>query len=386
MATINIRRDVKDPFYRYKMPKLEAKIEGKGNGIKTVVPNMTNIARALTRPPIYPTKYFGIELGAQVSCEEKNSRFIVNGAHDAAKLQELLDGFIDKFVLCGACKNPETKLIVSKRDIQRKCGACGKRTPVIPTHRLTTYILKNPPSKDETTGQHATASTPGVANGGDEAQDALTQQITSMAAEMDINSDKEAADEWMADLDTSAEAIARRQKQLAGGLSTSLDDEEDSGDAYSQLANYITEENPKDLEIFNKAKELGIQKKSRALRSVIQSLFTDTASSEIVGMIEKHAKLLISFGTDAKHQKATIDTFVTVISENDSLLEKTPIIFKALYDEEIVEEEAFIAWGEKPSKKHVDREMLKKIHGHAIPFLTWLEEADEESDEDSDDE
>lgn len=33
------------------MPRLIAKVEGKGNGIKTVIPNMGDIARALGRPP-----------------------------------------------------------------------------------------------------------------------------------------------------------------------------------------------------------------------------------------------------------------------------------------------------------------------------------------------
>lgn len=51
MATVNIRRDVQDKFYRYKMPLLTTKIEGRGNGIKTVIPNMVDIARALSRPP-----------------------------------------------------------------------------------------------------------------------------------------------------------------------------------------------------------------------------------------------------------------------------------------------------------------------------------------------
>jgi translation initiation factor 5 len=55
---------------------------------------MTDIARALSRPATYPTKFFGCELGAQVKCDEKNDRYIVNGAHDAEKLQVLLDGFI----------------------------------------------------------------------------------------------------------------------------------------------------------------------------------------------------------------------------------------------------------------------------------------------------
>lgn len=60
---------------------------------------------------IDPTKYFGCELGAQTNFDMKNERYIVNGEHDAAKLQDILDGFIKKFVLCAACENPETTLV-----------------------------------------------------------------------------------------------------------------------------------------------------------------------------------------------------------------------------------------------------------------------------------
>lgn len=48
---VNINRGVNDPYYRYKMPRIIAKVEGKGNGIKTVVSNMSDIAKALERPP-----------------------------------------------------------------------------------------------------------------------------------------------------------------------------------------------------------------------------------------------------------------------------------------------------------------------------------------------
>ena len=58
-----------------------------------------------------PTKYFGCELGAQTQIDLKNERYIVNGSHDAEKLQEILDGFIEKFVLCPDCENPETVLV-----------------------------------------------------------------------------------------------------------------------------------------------------------------------------------------------------------------------------------------------------------------------------------
>jgi translation initiation factor 5 len=51
MAMINVNRQTHDMFYRYKMPKLVAKVEGTGNGIKTVLVNITAIAKALSRPP-----------------------------------------------------------------------------------------------------------------------------------------------------------------------------------------------------------------------------------------------------------------------------------------------------------------------------------------------
>lgn len=44
--------------------------------------------------------------------DPKNGRYIVNGAHDGPRLQELLDGFIKNFVLCEECDNPETNLVI----------------------------------------------------------------------------------------------------------------------------------------------------------------------------------------------------------------------------------------------------------------------------------
>lgn len=56
--SINVNRGVQDPFYRYKMPRILAKVEGKGNGIKTVIANMNDIAKALSRPPTCQLFYF----------------------------------------------------------------------------------------------------------------------------------------------------------------------------------------------------------------------------------------------------------------------------------------------------------------------------------------
>ena len=73
------------------------------------------------------TKFFGCELGAQVQMNAKEDRYIVNGAHDCEKLQNLLDGFIKRFVLCPNCDNPETNLvcsifiIIEKQSIETIC-------------------------------------------------------------------------------------------------------------------------------------------------------------------------------------------------------------------------------------------------------------------------
>ena len=153
--SINVNRGLDDQFYRYKMPKLQAKVEGKGNGIKTVIVNMVEIAKALNRPPMYPTKYFGCILGAQVNYDNKNDRYIVNGAHDATKLQDLLDGFIQKYVLCQNCKNPETVLGVQakKSIITTSCKACGYAGTISSQDKLSTYILKYPPPSSGSNGQ-----------------------------------------------------------------------------------------------------------------------------------------------------------------------------------------------------------------------------------------
>ncbi|GLI62885.1 eukaryotic translation initiation factor 5 [Volvox africanus] len=134
-----------DAFYRYKMPKLQAKIEGRGNGIKTNVVNNVEIAKALERPPEYVLKYYGCELGAQTNFDKASGTSIVNGAHDTRKLSELLEAFIKKYVCCYSCNNPETQIKIKKENIYLKCKACGFVSDVDPRHKLNTFILKNPP-------------------------------------------------------------------------------------------------------------------------------------------------------------------------------------------------------------------------------------------------
>jgi len=144
---VNVNRGIDDQFYRYKMPLIQAKVQGHGNGIHTAVPNMDMVARSLDRPPSYVTKYFGVELGSVTQIVDKDNKYIVNGRHDAETMQDLLDGFIKKFVLCKECGNPETKLrVTSKKAIEQNCIACGYRCSLPQVHKLCKYIHNNPPN------------------------------------------------------------------------------------------------------------------------------------------------------------------------------------------------------------------------------------------------
>ncbi|KAI5063582.1 hypothetical protein GOP47_0022129 [Adiantum capillus-veneris] len=141
-----------DAFYRYKMPKLVTKIEGRGNGIKTNLVNMVEVAKALARAPAYTTKFFGCELGAQSKFDEKTGTAIVNGAHDNAKLAGHLENFIKKYVQCYGCGNPETEISITRNQlIKLQCAACGFVSDVDMRDKLTTFILKNPPDQKKKT-------------------------------------------------------------------------------------------------------------------------------------------------------------------------------------------------------------------------------------------
>lgn len=68
--------EVEDFSYRYKMPPMQAKIEGRGNGIKTVLVNIVDLSTALHREPAEITKFFGTELGSQTTYDHSIDRAI----------------------------------------------------------------------------------------------------------------------------------------------------------------------------------------------------------------------------------------------------------------------------------------------------------------------
>jgi translation initiation factor 5 len=287
---------------------------------------MLDVAHDLGRPPIYLTKFFGFELGAQAKVvgDGPTQRHIVNGAHDKDKLQDLLDVFINKFVLCGECRNPETELVIKNQHVLRECKACGKRTEIDKGHKLSSFIVKSPPTgtgsnslandkkggKKSRKGKHNNRTAEAEAEdeqqqngngdspiGSDQGDDEETiAKITSEAAELGEPETKLGEDDW--GVDTSAAAVQARQKELEDvmgkvSLGPAEDDDEDEDqfsngeNPYDQLGTWIQDEQkangetPTDVEIYKKAKELAIEGRSKTLTVLAQTVFTENICKEI---------------------------------------------------------------------------------------------------------
>ena len=132
---------VDDPEYRYRMPVVFGKVEGRGNGIKTVIPNVADVALSLHRSPAEVNKFFGCELGAQTSYNEKDDRAVINGQHTDVQLQNMIHKYIEDFVICPNCRLPETDYKIRNGCIFHRCAACGASNMLDMSHKLTTFIL-----------------------------------------------------------------------------------------------------------------------------------------------------------------------------------------------------------------------------------------------------
>ena len=157
---LNIPSTVKDPHYRYKMPRIQTTTQGSGNGIKTNWVNLPDVASALKVPLEYPIKFIARELGANT--DTKSNSYLINGSHGVEQMQELLDKFIRKYVLCPKCHLPEIhgKIRVGKKnEIKCTCRSCGATSKLDSDHSFASYIKTNPPpyEKDEVVAEDSGA-------------------------------------------------------------------------------------------------------------------------------------------------------------------------------------------------------------------------------------
>lgn len=342
---------------------------------------MSAIAEAIDRPTAYPIKFFGFELGAQTTCDEKNDKWIVNGRHDQEDLARLLDAFIEEYVLCRKCRNPETVMEVKKDSISLKCSACSTSSPVNTKNRIAVYIQKAPPStKTQYDKQQL-----------QQQRDVEVDEGMGTVEDVDLDyngaMDDEDDDEWKADF--SEEAVEKRRRELLGGSdSTSLMANGSHGDVarsdpVEELAQYLNETpTPSDIDILKKIKLMANENGWKPTK-IVQYVFTSVFNAGIMPKLATGAHILSLVVQDSLTQQVVLFYLEKACELDRSLVDQITTILNAFYDEGVLDEEIILKWHRHPTKK-INPKTGKSVREKAIPFIEWLQSAsDDEDDEDS---
>jgi translation initiation factor 5 len=437
------------------MPKLQTKVQGRGNGIHTALPNLVEIGKALKRPPGYICKFFATSLGSQSRLDDMGVH-IVNGSFSYDVLFEQLEKFISIFVLCGKCRLPETDLEVKPKSekITMRCHACGAKTPVDTRHVLCSYIFKNPP--DDSCKQKAGS---GVNDGADdekkdkkdkkdkkekkEGKEAKSSKKSKKTEDADAEVDEEmfkatlelgkgAEEEVQWATDTTPEATEQRRLELIGSLSAKATAEllvaegagggsgspakaastpkgkeaaaaaaaaesssseyeyesesEDDGDTSSEAFIAYAKSHLADpakvkvkFDAFCAAN--GLDKRSKRERMLMGAL-VDGEFAKRAKQICVVAKRVLGKSEDpAASQRNIMNTIELIIANaHPEAVPTMPKILEALYDNDLVEEEVLVQWWKEPKAKDVSKEDQAKIREVCKAYITWLQEAETESD------
>lgn len=323
--------------------------------IKTIITNLSDVAKDVYRSPEYLLNFFAIELGASSQIANKdtnNPKFIINGQRTLDELDHVLDKFIAQFVLCAQCKNPETVLRVKKEEILFVCRACGHTTIPNNTHKVVKFIVKNPPPKKDKDAQ-------------------------AFAGPKINTEDKE---EWS--VDTSPEAVAKRQKALTGGKAAILTAEDvpenrefaltlsPGADPLALLKNYWASNPPT-----NKVAEdvHGLQSAQgwtdvQVFNLVFGSLF----DANLEQNFETKANFMHVFVKGPKEQKQLLFCLERLSQKEPSVIPQISSILQEFYELDMVSDDIVFDWFEEPNKK-IPANVAREVRSHAKEFMDWLQ-------------
>lgn len=417
---VGSRGDKNDPSYRYKMERIIGKVEGRGNGIKTVIPNAQPLAEQLHRPVTQFLKFFGCELGAQTKWDSKNEKAIVNGAHETKDLQDLVDLYIDKFVLCPTCDLPETTLRVksSKKEVWHVCVACGGKNMVDMTHKLCTFILKEAKAKkqkkvDKTktkkkkgkiTKEEKEAERARKKKEKKAKKKAAAAKAAAAAAEEGTHVDEEGVT-WTTDFSDDAvrmRKLTEMSKRHKNDAADADRDQEDEVDEEEKTREQIVEEGAARVKAALIAGSEVADIKSMVLNLQVAGCLP--ATDRIVMF---YNAVMLPCTTPADFQAAVANDknrqiFETLVGSLSSgpqgllgaieahfameeyvgLAPAVALVLQAFYDGDLLEEDVILKWHAFKAAN----DAIAQVKAKATPFIDWLKSAEEEEEEGSSEE
>ena len=103
------------------------KVEGHHEGVRTIVSNFGQVVTCLRRSPEHVMKFLSKELASSV--EMKGERLVLSRKLASKVINEKIELYVKRFVLCPKCGKPDTELEVGTKTFLR-CLACGNKYEV----------------------------------------------------------------------------------------------------------------------------------------------------------------------------------------------------------------------------------------------------------------
>ena len=126
MEPIRGKNEITDPYYRYKMEK----INFRRDRTKTCITNLKVIAQDIK---ILKQEYIimFIQKRLSIKMSVKNDLVIITNQVDTNAVQNALYEFIEHFILCKHCRFPELTFIINDGQLKVICKSCGKIEDII---------------------------------------------------------------------------------------------------------------------------------------------------------------------------------------------------------------------------------------------------------------
>lgn len=137
---VNIPKNNNDLMYRYKRHRLTTNTTNKN----IILSNINDIATEINRDVEELIQHIKGDISRPVKLGKNNEVTIPNFNKTSVDkdLDDIVEEFICKFVLCPTCNNPETSYIINKNIVNRKCASCGSITNVEQTKYINKLIKK----------------------------------------------------------------------------------------------------------------------------------------------------------------------------------------------------------------------------------------------------
>jgi translation initiation factor 2 subunit 2 len=109
---------------RFELPTADSIVQGK----QTIWKNFSKNAKDLKREEVQMYKFVMKEISTASTI--LNGTLVLNGIFNNQKINQILEKYIRFFVLCSACKKPDTEIATQNNVKILKCTACGAISPL----------------------------------------------------------------------------------------------------------------------------------------------------------------------------------------------------------------------------------------------------------------